>query len=69
MIDAVMPEVVRLRRQGVQSAPQTPVVAPDTNALRRPTAISAPAQQVQAAPPEVRSLWAGMDTRDERTGL
>ena len=69
MIDAVMPGSGQAQAPGVQSAPQTPVVAPDTNALRRPTAISAPAQQVQAAPPEVRSLWAGMDTRDERTGL
>ena len=69
MIDAVMPGSGQAPAPGVQSAPQTPVVAPDTNALRRPTAISAPAQQVQAAPPEVRSLWAGMDTRDERTGL
>ena len=69
MIDAVMPGSGQAQAPGVQSAPQTPVVSPDTNALRRPTAISAPAQQVQAAPPEVRSLWAGMDTRDERTGL
>lgn len=69
MIDAVMPGSGQAPAPGVQSAPQTPVVAPDTNALRRPTAISAPAQQVQAAPPEVRSLWAGMDTRDERAGL
>ncbi|HNF64023.1 MAG TPA: hypothetical protein PKZ20_20055, partial [Rhodocyclaceae bacterium] len=69
MIDAVMPGSGQAQAPGVQSAPQTPVVAPDTNALRRPTAISAPAQQAQAAPPEVRSLWAGEDTRDERTGL
>ena len=69
MIDAVMPGSGQAPAPGVQSAPQTPVVSPDTNALRRPTAISAPAQQVQAAPPEVRSLWAGEDTRDERTGL
>ena len=69
MIDAVMPGSGQAPAPGVQSAPQTPVVAPDTNALRRPTAISAPAQQAQAAPPEVRSLWAGEDTRDERTGL
>ena len=42
MIDAVMPGSGQAQAPGVQSAPQTPVVAPDTNALRRPTAISAP---------------------------
>lgn len=69
MIDAVMPGSGQAPAPGAQSAPQPPVVAPATNALRRPVAISAPSQQTQTAPPEVRSLWAGMDTRDERTGL
>ena len=69
MIDAVTPGSGQAPAPVAQTAPQTPVVSPVANALRRPTAISAPAQQAQAAPPEVRSLWAGMDTRDERTGL
>jgi hypothetical protein len=69
MIDAVMPGSGQAPAPGAQSAPQPPVVAPATNALRRPVAISAPSQQTQTAPPEVRSLWAGMDTRDERTGI
>ncbi|KFB68921.1 hypothetical protein [Candidatus Accumulibacter vicinus] len=69
MIDAVMPGSGQAPAPGAQSAPQPPVVAPATNALRRPVAISAPSQQTQTAPPEVMSLWAGMDTRDERTGL
>ena len=63
MIDAVTPGSGQAPAPVAQTAPQTPVVSPVANALRRPTAISAPAQQVQAAPPEVRSLWAGMDTR------
>lgn len=36
------------------------------SALKPSVAASAPSQ---AAPPEVRSLWAGTDTRDDRTGL
>lgn len=61
MVDAVTPG------GGIQSALKPSVGSPDDSAkLRSPVAVSAPSQ---AAPPDVRSLWAGTDTRDERTGL
>lgn len=54
----------------------TPTSAPTAQEVYRGVSMQGIADAVtpknnlaQAAPPEVRSLWSGMDTRDERTGL
>lgn len=50
-----------------QAAAPTVNAAP--TAVARPSPVTSAAAPQVSAPPAVRSLWAGTDTRDERTGL
>lgn len=76
LIDALTPG-----RGTAPAAATTPTVtattpqaaAPTVNAaptsVARPSPVTSAAAPQVSAPPAVRSLWAGTDTRDERTGL
>ncbi len=46
-----------------------PIVNAAPTAVARPSPVAPAAAPQVSAPPAVRSLWAGTDTRDERTGL